>query len=70
VAEAEQRPGTGMYGGNLELVSRRENVQVNALKEYYEEHDGGGQQMLRFQFSKSVQSILKYQNLRMTIIYI
>ena len=27
VAEAS-RPGTGMYGGNLELVSRRENVQV------------------------------------------
>ena len=44
--------------------------QVNALKEYYEEHDGGGQQMLRFQFSKSVQSILKSQNLRITNIYI
>ena len=28
VAEAQSRPGTGMYGGNLELVSRRENVQV------------------------------------------
>ena len=27
VAEVS-RPGTGMYGGNLELVSRRENVQV------------------------------------------
>ena len=28
VTEAS-RPGTGMYGGNLELVSRRENVQVS-----------------------------------------
>ena len=28
VAEAS-RPGTGMYGGNLELVSRREDVQVS-----------------------------------------
>ena len=28
---AEQRPGTGgMYGGDLDLVSRRENVQVGA----------------------------------------
>ena len=28
VTEAS-RPGTGMYGGNLELVSRREDVQVS-----------------------------------------
>ena len=27
VAEVS-RPASGMYGGNLELVSRRENVQV------------------------------------------
>ena len=28
VAEAS-RPGSGMYGGNLGLVSRRENIQVS-----------------------------------------
>ena len=28
MAEAEQRPGSKMYGGNIDLVSRRENVQV------------------------------------------
>ena len=32
VSVAEQRPGTGgMYGGNLDLVSRRENVQVGPI---------------------------------------
>ena len=30
MAEAEQRPGSKMYGGNIDLVSRRENVQVVA----------------------------------------
>ena len=28
VAEAQSRPGTGMYSDNLDLVSRRENVRV------------------------------------------
>ena len=45
-------------------------LQVNALKEYYEEHDGGGQQMLRFQSNKPVHSLLKSLNLRITNVYI
>ena len=30
MADAEQRPESKMYGGNIDLVSRRENVQVVA----------------------------------------
>ena len=30
MANAEQRPESKMYGGNMDLVSRRENVQVVA----------------------------------------
>ena len=34
MADAEQRPESKMYGGNIDLVSRRENVQVVACSFY------------------------------------
>ena len=33
---------------DLRLISRNEKTQVNALAEYYNEHDGGGTRKIRY----------------------
>ena len=33
---------------DLRLISRNELTQVNALKEFYNEHDGGGTRKIRY----------------------